>query len=384
VTAKPVKVAFLADTADLRTNIDRAQSSFKDFGNDAENAGRRASASLDGTAEGADTVASKGAQAAGALAGLGDLVGGKFGSAMVVGGTGLQAFADAGDLVNASIEGGGKLMSKAVGTVQSLGRAETYATGAKKASAAAQRILNAAMKANTLGLIIVGITLLVAGFVLAYKKSETFRRIVNGALGAVKKIAQGVAGFFTNQIPKAFDKISGAASKVLGWIKGNWPKILAFLTGPIGIAVSLISRHWDKITNGAKDVWNYIKGLPGKIKDAFTGIFNGLAGTLEDAINSVLHLPLTIPRINTHIPGVGTVGGQTLIPALAQGGIVTSATLALIGEAGPEAVIPLKYLKQQKPTVVNVKIEAPVGADAYTIGETLKGYLDTYLNGVPA
>ena len=32
---------------------------------------------------------------------------------------------------------------------------------------------------------------------------------------------------------------------------------------------------------------------------------------------------------------------QIVVPALAAGGIVTSATLALIGEAGPEAVVPL-------------------------------------------
>jgi phage-related minor tail protein len=41
------------------------------------------------------------------------------------------------------------------------------------------------------------------------------------------------------------------------------------------------------------------------------------------------------------LPGRGTTVEFPKIPALAEGGIVTGPTLALIGEAGPEAVIPL-------------------------------------------
>src|SRR5205814_565610 len=56
-------------------------------------------------------------------------------------------------------------------------------------------------------------------------------------------------------------------------------------------------------------------------------------------------LEFKLPTVDTHIPGVGKIGGWSLgtpnIPRLATGGVVTSPTLALIGEAGPEAVIPL-------------------------------------------
>ena len=41
--------------------------------------------------------------------------------------------------------------------------------------------------------------------------------------------------------------------------------------------------------------------------------------------------------------------GQSNVQAMAQGGIVTRPTLALIGEAGPEAVIPLKDAKRRAP-----------------------------------
>jgi phage-related tail protein len=58
-------------------------------------------------------------------------------------------------------------------------------SGVSKAAAAAQWLLNAALTANPIGLVIAAIALLVAGLVIAYKRSETFRNIVNGALHAV-------------------------------------------------------------------------------------------------------------------------------------------------------------------------------------------------------
>ncbi|HWI43270.1 MAG TPA: hypothetical protein VNS81_06590 [Nocardioides sp.] len=250
---------------------------------------------------------------------------------------------------------------------------KVYAAGAKivaaasKAWAAVQWLLNAAMSANPIALVVIAIAALAIGLVIAYKKSETFRKIVNAAFGAVKATASAVAGFFTNKVPAAFNKISTAAGKVLGWVKGNWPKILAFLTGPIGIAVLLITKNWGKIKDGAKSVYdgikqwlgkalNFITGLPAKIASAFSGIWNGIAGSLRSAINSVLHLPISIPKINTHIPGVGTVGGQTLIPKLARGGITTGPTLAMVGDnpGGREAVIPLDRYDLSGGQVVDV------------------------------
>lgn len=221
-----------------------------------------------------------------------------------------------------------------------------------KTWAAAQWLLNAAMNANPIGLIVLAIAGLAAAFIIAYKKSETFRNIVNGAFGAVKSVAQSVAGFFTKQIPAAFDRVKSAASSVLGWVKSNWPKVLAVLTGPIGVAVLLIVSNFGRIKEAASkavawvktkfgDMVGYFRSLPGKLKGIFSGLWDGLAGGLKSAINSVLHLPLTIPKINTHIPGVGTVGGQTLIPALAKGGVVTGPTLAMVGERGSEMVVPL-------------------------------------------
>ncbi|MBI4941854.1 MAG: hypothetical protein HY830_14010 [Actinobacteria bacterium] len=117
--------------------------------------------------------------------------------------------------------------------------AGTVATGAMTA---AQWLLNAAMTANPIGIVIVAVVALVAAVVIAYKKSETFRRIVQGA----------------------FRGVLAAASAVWGWLKRSWPLLLAIITGPIGLAVRFVTRHIDTIQRK-------FKGIPKAVRNALSG-----------------------------------------------------------------------------------------------------------------
>lgn len=63
---------------------------------------------------------------------------------------------------------------------------------ATKSLAAGQWLLNAAMTANPIGLLVVGIGLLTAAFVIAYKKIEPFRDLVNSIWDKIKGIAQSI------------------------------------------------------------------------------------------------------------------------------------------------------------------------------------------------
>jgi hypothetical protein len=62
------------------------------------------------------------------------------------------------------------------------------------------------------------------------------------------------------------------------------------------------------------------------------------------------------------------------VPALAQGGIVSSPTLALIGEAGPEAVVPLDKMGQMGNVTINVN-----GGDPQAVVDALRRYMQ--ING---
>jgi tape measure domain-containing protein len=189
-------------------------------------------------------------------------------------------------------------------------------SAATKAWAAAQWLLNIAMRANPIMLVVTGIMLLVAGLILAYKKSETFRTIVDAAFRWVKR----------------------AAMDAFNWVKKNWPLLLGIIAGPIGLAVGMVIKHWDRIKEGAKSVYNSVKSWFGKIKTFISGIFHagdfvaGLGRGLADWLNA--NTPFG-DRVEFKVLGKSV--GFT-IPALAEGGTIMRGGTALVGERGPELV----------------------------------------------
>src|SRR5690606_12053919 len=66
---------------------------------------------------------------------------------------------------------------------------QKVAAGTARAWAAVQWLLNAALTANPVGLVVAAVAALVAAFVVAYKKSDAFRRVVHSALRAVGNAA---------------------------------------------------------------------------------------------------------------------------------------------------------------------------------------------------
>ena len=98
----------------------------------------------------------------------------------------------------------------------------------------------------------------------------------------------------------------------------------------------------------------------------FKTVFNGIATVWN---NTVGKLKFTIP---SWVPGIGGKGFDVPdIPMLAQGGIVNSPTLALIGEAGPEAVVPLDRANSMGGTV-NINVN---GGDPNAVVAALRTYM---------
>jgi hypothetical protein len=113
------------------------------------------------------------------------------------------------------------------------------------------------------------------------------------------------------------------------------------------------------------------------------GITNALITELNKAIDALNSLISGAVGVSKYLGPVGAVIGATgkgfsipHIPMLAQGGIVQSATLALIGEAGPEAVIPLDRMGSMGGGV-NITIQTGVG-DPVAIGREVKRVMDAY------
>lgn len=174
--------------------------------------------------------------------------------------------------------------------------AAVASTTATYAMAAGQRVLNAAMKANPIGLVITALTLLVGGLVYAYNKSETFRNIVNGAFGAVKKVGQGV----------------------FGWFRDNWGKISGIFMAPFNAVVKPIWKNRDSILSA-------FKAIPGAIGGFFKKLGGIIAAPFQAAFSAIRNFwNNTVGGKGFTVPGwVPQVGGKEFrIPYFHSGGIV--------------------------------------------------------------
>jgi phage-related protein len=201
---------------------------------------------------------------------------------------------------------------------------------------AVQWLLNAAMLANPIGLIIVAIVALVAAFVILWNKCAGFRdfwkAIWNGIKAAaaavwdwlkanwktVMEVILGVAtgGLFT--LATHWRDIWGGMTKAAGaawdWLKRNWKTVLEVMVGISTGGLSEIAIHWRtvgtwmarffaSVGNALKSIFdaavrwivgvvsglvNFWAALPGRIAGYLSGIWRGITGWFGNAADWVV------------------------------------------------------------------------------------------------
>lgn len=168
---------------------------------------------------------------------------------------------------------------------------------------------------------------------------------------------------------------------IVGFFKLTWENIkvvietaLGIISGVLKIGLGILKGDWETVWEGIKQVfksiWDGIVGIVENSWKAITGIVDGIVNKVKDAINWVkeligLNSSATGSMSNAQGTGALQSGIKAGIPKLADGGILTSPTLAIAGEAGPEAVIPLSKLDSMigsgdKGTVVQVILDGRV------------------------
>ena len=122
------------------------------------------------------------------------------------------------------------------------------------------------------------------------------------------------------------------------------------------------------------------------IVNTITGFFEGMVNAAITAVNLIIKAYNSIPILpnipeapKLSIPQLGgstsPAPGRSSIPRMAEGGIVTAPTLALIGEAGPEAVVPLDRMAKGGGVTINVTGGLSTSAE---IGESVVNALRAY------
>jgi len=364
MAGKPqVTLTFAGDSTKLESAFSKVGESARGMETDVGKASKKVGESADGfdrAGEAADNTYSKfdalesvGRGTTDTMSGLSEIMKGNVlqGSTDLAGGIAALADGFSGALLPAIKSMTTSMIGNAVQTVRSTAANAAHKVGmiasavATNAMTVAQKGLNLAMRMNPIGLIITAIMLLVGAVIIAYKNSETFRRIVDGAFRAVQK----------------------AAAFAFNWVKNNWGLLLGIVTGPIGLAVTVIGKHKDKILG-------FFQSIPGKIGGFFSGLANTIKSPFVAAFNGIKNAwNNTVGGKGFSIPGwVPELGGKDFrIPYFHTGGVMPGAPgtegLAML-QAG-ERIIPVGARPTPEPagdTIVYITID----------GEQLQGRID--------
>ena len=223
---------------------------------------------------------------------------------------------------------------------------------------AGQWLLNAALTANPIGIVIVAIAALVAGIVWAWNNVDWFREGVLKAwdwiknawstgTAAVKKWVTDLGAGISRTWNSITSWTTSMVSGVMRWFSDMGARVGSAFTSIKTVAVrvfswsplGLVVTHWGAILG-------FVRSLPGKVTGALSGLWNGIGSGFRTAINSVIRawngfslkigggtvLGVEIPSVTLATPN---------IPLLARGGVATRATLAVVGEGrSSEAILP--------------------------------------------
>lgn len=273
-------------------------------------------------AKGTGAIAGQAAKALGGIAKGLDLVGaGGAADALKQAQQGFQAVKGAMAAVNLVTGLYSSLTATATGATVAKTVAEKASAVGTAVMTGAQWALNAALDANPVALIVIGIIALAAAIIIAYKRSETFRNIVHAAFAGISAVVGTVIAFIRDHwralliilagpiglavvlIHDHFDKIQAAGAAVVGWVRDHFPAIKTAITQPFSDARSGISEIWDKITGTISAAKATISTTMAAVKSdvqAVVDVFQAVLDKIQSVIDKVKNLPhIDIPGLKT-------------------------------------------------------------------------------------
>ena len=197
--------------------------------------------------------------------------------------------------------------------------------------------------------------------VATWINEKVVQPIVNFFSGLWTKITEifgVIKDWFSEKFTQAWEGIKNAWSAVGDWFKGIWDKVTGIFGSVKDWFKEKFQDAWEAIKGVFSSFSSFFSNLWGNIKNTFSAlgakIGDAIGGAVKSGINKVIDwientINKAINLINgaigliNKLPGVN-VGklNKLSLPRLAKGGIVDSATIALIGEQGKEAVVPLE------------------------------------------
>ena len=167
-----------------------------------------------------------------------------------------------------------------------------------------------------------------------------------------------VGTWFTDMFQKAWNGLTGIFANIGTWFGERWNDVTNALANVATWFGTIFTSAYNAVVNAFSTIGSFFSGVWNTVKSifvnagqmvgsavggAFRSAVNAVLGTIENVVNGFIGMINGVIGMINKIPGVslGSIGYVSL-PRLARGGIVDSPTVAMIGEAGKEVVMPLE------------------------------------------
>ena len=174
----------------------------------------------------------------------------------------------------------------------------------------------------------------------------------------ITTVLADVAKWFGDMFQKAWNALTNVFSSIGTWFGERWNDVTTALANVATWFGNIFKTAFEAVKNAFSTIGSFFSGVWTTVKNifvnagqmvgsavggAFKSAVNAVLGTIENVVNGFIGMINGVIGLINKIPGVslGSVGYVSL-PRLARGGIVDSPTVAMIGEAGKEVVMPLE------------------------------------------
>lgn len=168
-----------------------------------------------------------------------------------------------------------------------------------------------------------------------------------------------IGAWFTDMFQKAWTGLTNIFSKLGSWFGERWADVTNALSSVSNWFGEMFTNAYNAVKDAFSSIGVFFKGVWDTVKSifvnagqmvgeavggAFKSAVNAVLGTIENVVNGFIGMINGVLGVVRNLPGLGWVGSVSTVslPRLARGGIVDSPTIAMIGEAGKEAVVPLE------------------------------------------
>ena len=175
----------------------------------------------------------------------------------------------------------------------------------------------------------------------------------------ITTVLADVAKWFGDMFQKAWNALTNVFSSIGTWFGERWNDVTTALANVATWFGNIFKTAFEAVKNAFSTIGSFFSGVWTTVKNifvnagqmvgsavggAFKGAVNAVLGTIENVVNGFIGMINGVLNAIRKLPGLGWVGsvGYVSLPRLARGGIVDSPTVAMIGEAGKEVVMPLE------------------------------------------